>query len=411
MLILNMEDVYQVKKSYEIMPSQESEKNSRATSLRGCATKIIISVLTIGTGSWFLLSYQEETFSTPFQFMNSYHLSGNTVATIALAIVGGGGTMLLGCVDRILGMLTTFLRVVSLIAQRKEQKEREYLNKLESYRWDLLGDGYYEALGGAMSLDMLAREQFRKGYKERVKIIDQVFCKFLVSSRDFFKPSYDNSNRTSSVKSGILNGITNENSIYSYLRTEVLDLGGADLRSINLSKLSLKNTLLREVNLSGAYLTKSKLMGADLRGAFFVESHSNTSNVATAKLEGTDLTGANLIRACLTGVNFRGFKITGEQILSETKLNYAFIDKGVVDVATKNTPIIESKVKFDVSASSINSHDFIFYIEGKKVGGAGSLVAHLEGLLEKAKENNSTEEISDITYALTNLKRWMDDSS
>lgn len=83
-----------------------------------------------------------------------------------------------------------------------------------------------------------------------------------------------------------------------------VDLSGANLAGLDLSKAQLWNANLKDSNLVGTKLRKSDCRGVNLQGsnlteADFSESDLRNSNFSTANLTKTNLTKANLI-----GVNF-----------------------------------------------------------------------------------------------------------
>jgi uncharacterized protein YjbI with pentapeptide repeats len=106
----------------------------------------------------------------------------------------------------------------------------------------------------------------------------------------------------------------------------VLDLSGADLRGVNLSRAGLIGAYLHGVNLSeanlhGVYLVGTNLLGADLREADLREAGLEAANLGVADLREADLRGAylrgadlraadlsraSLIETYLEGTNLRG---------------------------------------------------------------------------------------------------------
>jgi Pentapeptide repeats (8 copies) len=72
---------------------------------------------------------------------------------------------------------------------------------------------------------------------------------------------------------------------------ERIDLAGADLRRAALRGVNLRGANLRHANLERADLSGADLTGADLSSAVLKEAVLVDANVATAVLEGADLTG------------------------------------------------------------------------------------------------------------------------
>lgn len=94
------------------------------------------------------------------------------------------------------------------------------------------------------------------------------------------------------------------------------DLSGADLRTVNLCKASLryvdltgadlKKATLKKVDLTGTDLHGADLTGADLSGANLYGANLNRSHLSEADLYSANLSNANLARADLRKANLTG---------------------------------------------------------------------------------------------------------
>ena len=109
-----------------------------------------------------------------------------------------------------------------------------------------------------------------------------------------------------------------------------LDLSGAVLPRVNLSRTNLSGANLETINLSGADLSQSNLMGARLKGAIL-----QGANLSNADFSEADLSGANLIDATLDGANFRKTNLRGANLKDAKGVGWqgllqAFLDERTI---------------------------------------------------------------------------------
>ena len=88
------------------------------------------------------------------------------------------------------------------------------------------------------------------------------------------------------------------------LHRDGISLFGVDLSGAFLPELRLTKATLRQTNFAGANLYRANLAGADLRQA----------SLAVAKLSGVNLTGANLRDASLIGADLGGVDLAGADL-------------------------------------------------------------------------------------------------
>ncbi len=81
------------------------------------------------------------------------------------------------------------------------------------------------------------------------------------------------------------------------------DLGGVNLRGVNLIDADLGGANLRGVNLGGANLRGVNLRGANLGGVNLIDADLRGANLGGVNLGGANLRGVNLIDADLRGAD------------------------------------------------------------------------------------------------------------
>ncbi len=111
-----------------------------------------------------------------------------------------------------------------------------------------------------------------------------------------------------------------------------LNLGGADLIGVDLSKTNLREAAfsganlseanLREADLTGAHLSGTKLDGANLQKALLIGAYPTDARFRKAFLQGASFQGAKLMRAKLQGADFENAELERAN-LSETDLSEA----------------------------------------------------------------------------------------
>jgi uncharacterized protein YjbI with pentapeptide repeats len=89
-------------------------------------------------------------------------------------------------------------------------------------------------------------------------------------------------------------------------RSSDLDLSGAVLPRVNLSRTNLSGANLERINLSGADLSKSNLAGARLKKSILKDAKLADANLSEADLRDADLSGANLSHARMISANLDG---------------------------------------------------------------------------------------------------------
>ena len=92
------------------------------------------------------------------------------------------------------------------------------------------------------------------------------------------------------------------------------DLEGVTLESAVLRKANLKNANLREAYLAGCDLSEANLENADLEGAKLDRANLAGANLARANLEGASLNGANLAGAQLSFAQVSAANLTGADL-------------------------------------------------------------------------------------------------
>jgi uncharacterized protein YjbI with pentapeptide repeats len=124
---------------------------------------------------------------------------------------------------------------------------------------------------------------------------------------------------------------------------EIIDLKGADLKEIDLSKAYLICANLSGANLSGANLSKTLLGLANLSGANLSGANLNNAILQAANLDLTDFRGANLQAADLSRTDLRNTQLNNVSLqaanLSEANLhstNLSNIDCSGADLSTAN---------------------------------------------------------------------------
>ncbi|MGD0790318.1 MAG: toll/interleukin-1 receptor domain-containing protein [Terriglobales bacterium] len=97
------------------------------------------------------------------------------------------------------------------------------------------------------------------------------------------------------------------------------DLGGSDLRRVNLRWAELIGAKLSKANLTEANLSKASLRGAELVGANLGEADFRLADLYRAHLDGANLTwaeliGAKLSKASVTGANLSKANLRGADL-------------------------------------------------------------------------------------------------
>lgn len=105
----------------------------------------------------------------------------------------------------------------------------------------------------------------------------------------------------------------------------VLDLSGADLRGIDLSRAFLVGAYLhgvnlKEANLLGVHLVTANLLGADLREADLREASLEGADLGAADLREANLSGAYLRRADLRAADLSRASLIGTYLLGTNLL-------------------------------------------------------------------------------------------
>jgi hypothetical protein len=108
-------------------------------------------------------------------------------------------------------------------------------------------------------------------------------------------------------------------------RYRKVDLSGADLRGVDLSKANLAEADLSGAKLLGANLRTTDLTGADLRGANLHAANLSMADLRNSDLRGANLSDGNLRRtnleeACLAGVDLSA-TLLGETMLDGADLS------------------------------------------------------------------------------------------
>lgn len=104
-------------------------------------------------------------------------------------------------------------------------------------------------------------------------------------------------------------------------RTSDMDRELPDIR------LDLHGAYLRRVDLSKARLSGANFAGADFAHANFAESDLADANLSRANLTRASLRGANLENANLKGANLRGADLSDARGLDEVQLAGAILDE------------------------------------------------------------------------------------
>jgi uncharacterized protein YjbI with pentapeptide repeats len=86
-------------------------------------------------------------------------------------------------------------------------------------------------------------------------------------------------------------------------RSSDLDLSGAVLPRVNLSRTNLSGANLERINLSGADLSNSNLAGARLKKSILNNANLADANLSEADLSDADFSGANLSHARMISAN------------------------------------------------------------------------------------------------------------
>jgi len=104
-----------------------------------------------------------------------------------------------------------------------------------------------------------------------------------------------------------------------------IELSGAFLPEVNLSRVNLAEADLDRVYLTGADLSKANLSGARLWESRLVGANLAGANLAGANLSATDLSGADLSEAYLSDVSFTRANLTGVNLSNTVLTGAGFI--------------------------------------------------------------------------------------
>lgn len=137
-----------------------------------------------------------------------------------------------------------------------------------------------------------------------------------------------------------------------------LNLGGVNLREVNLRAAYLIGANLRGANLSKADLRETKLIGAYLQNANLREADLKEANLKGAYLRDADLKGADLREAILKGANLIGADLRGADLrgVNLKGANLIGVDLGEADL--RKTIFDENQIswlwdKYDLSVSKV----------------------------------------------------------
>lgn len=111
-----------------------------------------------------------------------------------------------------------------------------------------------------------------------------------------------------------------------------IDLRGAELADIELSRVSLVGADLREARLRGVNFADSLLRGLDASGAELLGCSFGRARLVKAKLRGADLTGSTLFAADARGADFSGANLAEVDLLA-SDLSGADLTDALLDAA------------------------------------------------------------------------------
>jgi uncharacterized protein YjbI with pentapeptide repeats len=146
-----------------------------------------------------------------------------------------------------------------------------------------------------------------------------------------------------------------------------IDLGGVDLRTLNLSHANMRGADLRNGNLEGVNCAHADLWFADLRGTRF-----RAGDLSGANFEGADLTRVEIERANLTDSNFRGVKAAEIQLVGATlvgaHLDGANLYRANLQDADLNRSTMGGTILVDLDLSSVRGLETVRHYTPSFIG-------------------------------------------
>lgn len=181
-----------------------------------------------------------------------------------------------------------------------------------------------------------------------------------------------------------------------------LDLAGAVLPRVNLSRTNLSGANLETINLSGADLSQSILARARLKGSILQDANLSYADLSEADLAGADLSGANLSGAKLTHANLDGTNLRKADLRGVNLKDARGVDwPGLVQAFLDERTVVPSELEGDSLFQYLEQHIYSNRIDWRSEFN-GSLREFLQWIAEQATANGHSYTIYEMLTGMAN---------